>query len=228
MLQENEQAGVRYFTFPDLTAMGVDHVIGTRQGGVSPAPFASLNVSMSVGDAAENVRQNRARLGQIVGVTPEDMVTAWLVHGNDVAPVNGAHRGQRIPYHDALVTNEPEVPLFMTFADCVPIILFDPVHRAVGLIHAGWRGTAAGIVPRTVQVMHQCFQTRPQDLVLAFGPAIGRCHYEVGPEVLQAFQHLVRTPAVFEPADNALSAGSKTAGVRTRCWNAWSTSGPTS
>lgn len=202
MLREHEANGVTYFTFPTLTDLGVRHVIGSRVGGVSEAPFATLNVSASVGDDPNLVQENRRRLAALVGVEPERFVTAWLVHGRDVARVNGEHRGQRIPYHDALMTDEPGVPLFMTFADCVPIIVYDTHHRAVALAHAGWRGTAAGIMENTLKAMHRAFGTQPEEAIVAFGPAIGACHYEVGPDVMEAFRLLGRTPPVFRSVDN--------------------------
>ncbi len=202
MLRQHNVNGLTYFTFPALSDAGVEHLIGTRRGGVSEGPFEALNMSTSVGDAPEKVRENRARLGQLVGITPEEMVTAWLVHGSDVARVNSAHRGQRIPYHDALITNEPNVPLFMTFADCLPIILYDPVHRAVGLVHAGWRGTAAGILLNTIRAMGKAFGTRAADLTVAFGPSIGICHYEVGTDVLEAFRLFGHSPVVMRPGSN--------------------------
>ena len=202
MFQRHSVNGLTYFTFSELTAEGVNHVIGSRLGGVSGEPFSTLNMSFSVGDDPNRVQENRNRLAQLVGVTAADLVGAWLTHGNDVARVNREHRGQYIPYHDGLITDEPGVPLFMTFADCVPIILHDPKHHAVGLLHAGWRGTAAGIVAQAVARMEEEFGTHPEDLTMAFGPAIGTCHYEVGPDVMEAFQTLGRTPPVFQPGSN--------------------------
>ena len=202
MLRQHEANGVTYFTFPQLTALGVHHVIGTRLGGVSSPPFDTLNVSLSVGDDPQRVEENRRRLAALVDIAPTQLVTAWLVHGRDVARVNGEHRGHRIPYYDALMTNEPGVPLFMTFADCLPIIVYDPVRRAVALAHAGWRGTAAGIMEHTLLAMHEAYGTRPQEVIVGFGPAIRACHYEVGPDVVEAFRLLGRTPPVLHPADN--------------------------
>lgn len=202
MLTTHRHGDLLYFTFPRLDKLGLVHVIGSRQGGVSPPPFATLNVSTAVGDTPENVRENRARLASIAGVTPEDFVTAWLVHGNDVAQVGPEARGTRVRHRDALITNTPGLPLFMTFADCVPVILFDPEHHAVGLAHAGWRGTAAGVTMRAIAAMQQAYGTRPESLVVALGPAIHVCHYEVGPDVLEAFDIFGRGPVVFERRDD--------------------------
>jgi len=198
MFTQHNHEGVIYFTFSELDTRGLVHVIGSRRGGISPPPFDTLNVSTAVGDAPENVRENRARLAQIVGVSPKDFVTAWLVHGHDVARVGPEPRGTRVRHRDALITDTPEVPLFMTFADCVPVILYDPEHHAVGLAHAGWRGTAAGVTMRTIAAMQQAYGTRPEALVVALGPAIHMCHYEVGPDVIEAFDVFGRGPVVFE------------------------------
>lgn len=202
MLRQHEANGVTYFTFPALSDLGVRHAIGSRIGGVSPPPYATLNVSISVGDETARVHENRRRLAEVIGVSPGQFVSAWMVHGRDVARVNGEHRGQRIPYHDALMTSEPGVPLFMTFADCVPIIVFDPVHRALALAHAGWRGTAAGIMENTLLAMAEMFGSRMEEMVVGFGPAIGICHYEVGTDVMEAFRLLGRTTPVFRLEEN--------------------------
>ncbi len=198
MFLSHDHEGLLYFTFSELDTLGLRHVIASRRGGVSPAPFDTLNVSIAVGDRPENVLRNRARIAQQVGIRPQEFVTAWLVHGHDVARVGSEDKGKRMRRRDALITNVPEVPLFMAFADCVPVILYDPEHRALGLAHAGWRGTAAGVTMRTIVAMEQAYGTRPQALVVALGPAIGACHYEVGPEVIEAFDVFNRGPVVFE------------------------------
>ncbi len=179
--------------FPELV-----HAVATRHGGVSRGPFASLNVSRSVGDAPEDVLVNRQRLCQAVGVPPEELVTAGLVHGTRALPVGPAARGHLMLGTDALVTAASGVPLMLCFADCAPIILYDPVRRVVGLVHAGWRGTLAGAAVAAVQQMAASYGSRPADLRAAIGPAIGPCCYEVGPEVV------TRVRAVFSEAAPSL------------------------
>lgn len=175
------------------------HAVATRLGGVSRGPFASLNMSRSVGDAPEDVLLNRRRLCQAVGVRPEELVTAGLVHGTRALPVGPAARGHLMLGTDALVTAVAGVPLMLCFADCVPIILYDPVRHAVGLVHAGWRGTLAGVAAAAVQQMVASYGSRPADLRAAIGPAIGPCCYEVGPEVV------ARARATFSDAASLLS-----------------------
>ena len=180
--------------FPELL-----HAVATRHGGVSRGPFASLNMSRSVGDAPENARVNRERLCRAAGVRHEELVTCGLVHGTRALPVSLAHRGGFFPATDALLTDVPNVPLMLCFADCVPIILYDPERRAVGLVHAGWRGTLAGMAASAVAQMAITYGSRPANLRAAIGPAIGPCCYEVGPEVV------ARVQAAFPDAASLLS-----------------------
>ncbi|MCC7353435.1 MAG: peptidoglycan editing factor PgeF, partial [Anaerolineae bacterium] len=115
----------------------------------------------------------------------EELVTCGLVHGTRALPVGPAERGGFFPATDALLTAAPDIPLLLCFADCVPIILYDPARRAVGLVHAGWRGTLAGASATAVAQMAATYGSRPADLHAAIGPAIGPCCYEVGPEVVE-------------------------------------------
>lgn len=200
MFRLRAKAAVLHFVFEELEAHGVKHAVASRHGGVSPAPFASLNMSTSVGDTPENVRENRERVARLLATSARDLVIAALSHGTSVKVVGKEDKGRRIPATDALVTAEPGIALFMTFADCVPIIVYDPVRRAVGLVHAGWRGTAAGVLERTIHTFQECFGTRPEDLMVAFGPAIGPCHYEVGPDVLETFRRFGKVPVVARPS----------------------------
>jgi len=166
-----------------LEQMGVPHAIFGRLGGASQPPFDSLNTGHTVGDAPEAVAANMARICRALGVSPEDLVTARLVHGTRVAVVGPQDRGRVVPATDALVTVSPEVVLFLRFADCVPLFLFDTRTGAVGLGHAGWKGTIEGIAAAMVEAMREAFGSRPEEMVGAIGPAIGPCCYEVGPDV---------------------------------------------
>ncbi len=182
-----ERDGLRYFQFERLAAQaGLVHAVFTRRGGTSPAPWASLNVGGTVGDDPERVRANRQRAFRAVGREPASMHDVWQVHGAEVV-IAAAPRLPNTPYQkaDVLLTDRPEVTLFMRFADCTPILLYDPPRRVVGLVHAGWQGTVKGAVRAAVQAMVQHFGSRPSDLLAGIGPAIGPDHYEVGPEVVQ-------------------------------------------
>lgn len=166
-----------------LEQMGVPHAIFGRLGGASLPPFDSLNTGHTVGDVPEAVAANMARICQALGVAQEDLVTARLVHGTRVAVVGSEDRGRVVPATDALVTASPDVVLFLRYADCVPLLLFDTRSGAVGLGHAGWKGTIDGIAVAMVEAMQQAFGSRPGEIVGAIGPAIGPCCYEVGPDV---------------------------------------------
>ena len=174
---------------------GVIHAFGTRQGGVSQAPYESLNLGMSVGDDPEAVRENRRRFFGMFGLDPALVVRVRQVHGDSICRVDAALAARRgFPQilldegtgHDGLVTNLPELALVVTTADCQPILIHDPAHRAVAAVHAGWRGTAKGIVTRVLGVMTAAYGTRPEECLAAVGPSIRGCCYEVDAAVTEA------------------------------------------
>ncbi len=175
-----------YYQFDNLRYCdGVTHGIFTRRGGISQAPFDSLNVGAMVGDDPEHVEANRRTIAAVAGAQVEDTRTIWQTHS---AKVVVARRDvpQEFPPEqaDGIITADPGILLMLRFADCVPVIFFDPVRRVVGLAHAGWRGTVAGIGPATVNAMVTEFRCNPRDIIAGIGPSIGPCCYEVGPEVL--------------------------------------------
>jgi len=204
-------AEVPFYRFPLLDVPGVVHGITTRHGGVSQGPFATLNLSYSVGDAAAAVTENRRRAATALGFALSSMVAAYQVHGRHVALVGHAQRGcgalepgTAIPACDGLLTQEPGVTLFLRFADCTPIILVDPVRRAIGLGHAGWRGAVQDMPSALVHAMEDAFGSRPSDLLAALGPAIGPCCYRVGDDVATAVQALVGDrQAILQPRGDA-------------------------
>ncbi|MBI5880235.1 MAG: peptidoglycan editing factor PgeF [Chloroflexi bacterium] len=176
------------FHFKSLDAhSALRHGIFTRHGGVSPAPWASLNLSRATGDSASNVAENQRRLAAALGFHPRDAVTSSQVHGNTVRRAGRDARGGRLPDCDALISNEPGVLLLQRHADCPPVVLYDPVRRAIGLAHSGWRGTLANIAGELVQAMQEEYGSNPADMVAGIGPAIGACCYHVGNEVSQSF-----------------------------------------
>jgi hypothetical protein len=188
-MRREQRDGVLLYRFEGLAPYAVvDHAILTRVGGVSDPPFETLNLGHSVGDAPEAVAENHRRALGVLEVDPEDVVSPHQVHGARVAPVGPEDRGRVVPETDALVTAAPGVPLMMRFADCAPVLLFDPAHHVIALAHAGWRGTAAGVVGETVRTLQAHFGTDPGALWAGIGPAIGPCCYEVGPEVITAIQ----------------------------------------
>ncbi len=174
------------YQFENPAFEGIEHAIFTRLGGVSRGPLASLNVGRSVGDDPAAVVENLRRVYAHMGLAAGQVVTPWQVHSNRVAVVSGHDAGQILPNTDGLVTATPGLALLLRFADCQSILLYDPEHHALGLVHAGWRGVAQGIAIRAVEGMRAAFGTRPRALVAGLGPAIGPCCYVVGDEVAAA------------------------------------------
>lgn len=177
---------LRYYHFELFHLPGLVHAVFTRQGGVSPAPWKSLNLGGLGGDSQENVVENRRRIFEAVGLQVETIYDAWQVHGTNVIctdrprPLNFAHVKA-----DAILTDNPQVTLFMRFADCVPIFLYDPIHRVIGMAHAGWQGTLLQVARITVERMVSDYDTNPEDILAAIGPSIGPDHYEIGAGVAE-------------------------------------------
>jgi YfiH family protein len=162
------------------------HAIFTRQGGYSQAPFDTLNLGVSVGDDLETVKKNYGQVCQAINISPEQTVSCHLIHSADILTINRADCQQVMGQADGLITATPGIYLSMRFADCTPLIFFDPVRGAVGLTHAGWRGTMQNAAGATVRAMVEQLGCRAGDIIGVIGPAIGPCCYEVGPEVLDA------------------------------------------
>ena len=175
-------------------SLAVPHAFTTRPGGVSTGSLASLNLGESRGDAPGNVAENWRRLCAAAGFPPERLVFSRQVHKTEVRTVTSAdvHRiGERVPYEaDGLVTDEPGLALCVFAADCVPILLWDPVRSVIAALHAGWRGTAANMAQAGVRAMAERFGCDPANLRGAVGPSIGGCCYETGPEVPEAMRRL--------------------------------------
>ncbi|GMA49150.1 laccase domain protein [Alicyclobacillus contaminans] len=161
-----------------------------RAGGVSEPPYETLNVGLHVGDRPHAVLQNRSRVAAWVGCGPETWVVPEQVHGNRVAVVDASFAGRgalavetAVPDVDALVTAEPELPLAVFAADCVPMLFFDPVRRVVAAAHSGWKGTVGHIAREVLSCMREAFDCSPADVRVALGPSIRRCCYEVDESV---------------------------------------------
>ncbi len=183
---------LRLLTWPALEASGVDAAVTARSGGVSSGPYATLNLSLSVGDDPARVLENRRRLAAALGANPGDFVFARQVHAATVRIVGRADRGSgavtlddAVPDTDALVTTSPGVVLAILTADCVPIVLHDPVAGVLACVHSGWRGTVARVPAATVAAM-QSLGSRPSDILAGVGPAVAPSRYQVGPDVHQA------------------------------------------
>lgn len=160
------------------------HGFSARLGGVSASPFDSLNLGNGTGDKSASIQENRIRFFKAVGIDESRCVFPEQVHGDAVKVVR--HPGA-CAKTDAMITNESDLILTIQVADCVPVYLIDPVQMAIGLAHAGWRGSCKGIVRKTVQQMQREFGSVPSDIQVFIGPSIGPCCYEVGEEVTSRF-----------------------------------------
>ena len=170
------------------------HGFSTRPGGVSPAPWDSLNLGPSRGDAPENVRENYRRFCAVLGTEPEQAVLSQQTHTTNLRRVTAEDAGKGLTrprdYRDvdALMTDVPGLALTVFSADCGVILLHDPVHAAIAAVHAGWRGCAGGILAKTVRAMTENCGTDPADLLAAIGPCIGPCCFETDADVPDAMR----------------------------------------
>jgi YfiH family protein len=192
-----------FLQFPALAEMpGLVHGVCTRAGGVSEAPYASLNVSLAVGDDRERVLENRQRIAAALGADAARVFGARQVHGaawRVVGPRDGPSDTEREPF-DLLLTGTPGHLLLLKFADCTPLVLWDARRRWVAVAHAGWRGTALDVAGVAVWALEAAAGSHPADLWVGIGPAIGACCYEVGPEVVAAIRRAVPdVAAVVQP-----------------------------
>lgn len=171
------------------------HGFTGRLGGESVKPYKALNMALHVGDEPDMVWENRQRFFQALELKAEKLVTPQQVHGARIQRVTMADAGRgakdyddAIADTDALITNEPGLPLMLCFADCVPVIFLDPEKKAVGIAHAGWKGTVAKIAQQTVEAMQREFGSNTADILAGIGPAIGPCCFAVGDEVAEKFR----------------------------------------
>jgi polyphenol oxidase len=179
---------VRYYSFDLFEDLPVTHAVYTRQGGISPAPWQSLNMGSTVGDDLLRVSENRRRALVEMGKSPNSVYDVWQVHSTEVVCAK-APRGDRAHIRaDAIFTDQLEVTLMMRFADCVPILLADPAHRVVGIVHAGWIGTVNFVLRAALETMIERYGALPPDIYAAIGPSIGAHHYTVGSEVIEQVQ----------------------------------------
>ncbi|WP_028561607.1 peptidoglycan editing factor PgeF [Paenibacillus pinihumi] len=170
-----------------------------RSGGFSEVPRKSLNMGLHVDDAAETVVRNRNAVTEALGWPLASWTCAEQVHGARVHTVTALERGRgrearedAIQDADALITNEPGILLASLYADCVPLYFYDPVHQAIGLAHAGWKGTVAEIARHTVEAMAAQYGSRPSELLAAIGPSIEDCCYEVDGPVISRVEPLLK------------------------------------
>jgi len=190
-----EKAGVVYCAFPHLAETGlVRHGFSTKHGGVSKNEFATMNLSVSRGDNPANVSENIARMKSALQIKDAETVFCQQTHETRVVCVNKSlvNNGniylEGVYATDGLITNTSGLALVTMHADCVPLFFLDPVKKAIGMTHAGWRGTLNDIAGETVRRMTGCFGSQAKDMLVGIGPSIGSCCFEVGAEVVGAFR----------------------------------------
>ncbi len=184
----HEHNELRYYSF-DIFSKSIKQAVFTRHGGVSLAPWHSLNLGGSVGDDPAHVAENRVRVFQSMGCEPASIHDVWLVHGTSIVYADAPRPlDQPSAKADIIFTDNPNVSLFMRFGDCVPILFHDPKKHMIGIAHAGWMGTVRGVVQTAVEGMQSHYGCKPEDIVAGIGPSIGVDHYEVGADVISQFQ----------------------------------------
>lgn len=195
VLRENWKDGVLYFTFPILeTEDIIFHGFSSRIGGVSEGEFSQMNFSFSRGDDPVHVKENYQRIANAIGFDVHKLVCSHQTHTTHVRQVTAADCGKGYEKErdysdvDGLITNVPGVVLATFYADCVPLYFVDPVHRAIGLSHSGWRGTVCDIAGETVRCMQEAYGTKPEDIQAVIGPSICQDCYEVGEDVIGQFR----------------------------------------
>lgn len=189
IFDEKEVNGVPFLSYPMLEETGiVNHGFSTRLGGVSKGCWATMNISTTRGDDPEDVRENQRRIAGAIGVQPEDMTFTNQTHMTNVAVVKAGDKGKRFQETDGMITDVPGICLVTFYADCVPLYFVDPVKKAIGLSHSGWRGTVGKIGKVTIELMQKTYGSDPEDIIAAIGPSICRDCYEVSGDVIQQFR----------------------------------------
>ena len=195
IFEEKQVGEVLYLSYPLLEQTGiVNHGFSTRIGGVSEGVFSSMNLSFSRGDDEACVRENFKRMAETIGVEPNSLVFAAQTHTTNVRKVTAGDKGKGIVYPldyqdvDGLITNESGICLTTFYADCVPLFFIDPVHKAIGLSHSGWRGTVGKMGQETLRRMREEYGTDAKDVIAAVGPSICQDCYEVSEDVIEKFK----------------------------------------
>lgn len=184
---------------------GLIHGFTSREGGVSEGFLSSLNLSFTRGDKEENVRENFRRLGETIGLSPDRFVLTDQTHTANIRLVTEEDAGKGVTraldYHDVdgLITNQPRLVLSVFVADCLPVLLYDPVHHVISALHSGWRGTVGRISGKAIRRMEENFHTDPKDVRVVIGPSICPDCYEVSQELADRFSKEFSSPSILRP-----------------------------
>ena len=190
---QNQVGGTVTVSFPRLgDSNAIKHAVSTRVGGVSRGIHQAMNLSYKVGDARVNVEENRTLLSKALGLNLNRIGYVDQVHSDRVLKLdaNFTSDGSSLGEADGIITNEKNIPIMILVADCLPVLFYDPIHKAIGLAHAGWRGTVSHVAVKTLLAMGEAYGTKAAEVKAALGPCIGSCCYEVGKEVEKEFTNL--------------------------------------
>jgi YfiH family protein len=189
MFRFAKREAIEYLEAEAISELGfVTHAFCTRRGGVSKGPFTSLNAGFLVGDREEDVQQNLALIGETFTIPAGQLVLMKQIHGNRVHVIDKKPGdAENIPECDGLITDRPGLALGIRTADCVPLFFVDTSRKVIGVAHAGWRGTALAIASRMVEALQEGYASRVENILIAIGPAIGACCYQVDGTVYAAF-----------------------------------------
>ena len=190
MKRKNSKPQLTYYNL----AEGITAFSSTRHGGYSQDNHGEFNVNLYCGDDPDNIAANRKALCQLLKIKDDRLVMPHQVHATGIAQIGKTFfrlsdevRRQVLEGIDALMTNEPNVCIGVSTADCIPIILYDPEHHAAAVVHSGWRGTVANIAGVAVTSMQMAYHSRPEALQAVIGPGISLQNFEVGDEVYEQF-----------------------------------------
>ncbi len=190
---------IKLITYENLSEHSekIAHFSSTRQGGKSSGAFDSLNLGLYTEDKAENISHNRRLLCSQLGIDESQLHNAYQTHGKEIKIIDEdflaippSERQSKLQGYDALITNLPQTCVTVTTADCVPVLLFDPVNHVVAAIHSGWKSTVQNICTETIQQMENLYGTLASDIIAAIGPCISQIAYEVGQDVYDAFEEI--------------------------------------
>ncbi|MCK4739900.1 MAG: peptidoglycan editing factor PgeF [Deltaproteobacteria bacterium] len=173
---------------PSPLKEAVTYGFSTRHGGVSPTPFNSLNLGTNTDDTPLNITENRKLLAKSYNFDPEKLLTIKQVHGNKVLDLTEAAGDYSGFEADVIITKLRNIPIGILSADCLPVLLFDPVTKTIGAVHCGWRGTNACVIIETTKAMEQLYGSEPKDILAVLGPHIGPCCFKVGEVVINGFK----------------------------------------
>ncbi len=204
-MKKNKVGDLIYSTFESFDSTGlVNHCFSTRFGGVSSGVYESMNLGFSRGDKRENVEENFRRICEAIGSDFERSVKSRKqIHSTNVYAATEKDRGTTVDDMDGFVTNVPGVLLVTFHADCVPLFFLDPVKKAIGLSHAGWRGTVDGMAGATIEKMREVYGSNPGDILAGIGPSIGKCCFQVDMPVVEEFREKLSFADEFITADES-------------------------